>query len=111
MILKAADEIATYRVILELSQQMKALAIKGEWDALPEVEKERSVEIEKLGASNIENILSAQDVDEKSRLINEIIQCDTETKHLIQAWMNELSEILGSCDMARRLDSAYAGME
>lgn len=107
-VVNSQEIIATYEAVLALTRQMLEAARKNEWDDLATLEVKRFNLIERLMASDMNDLSDGQLNSKKAELIQNILAGDTETRTLAQAWMVELREILDSLGAEKKLKDAYS---
>jgi len=100
--------IATYEAVLAVTRQMLEAARKNEWDDLASLEQNRFSLIERLMASDMNDLSDGQLNARKAELIQSILANDTETRTLTQAWMGELRQIIDSLGAEKKLKDAYS---
>lgn len=106
-VVNSQEVIATYEAVLAITLQMLEAARKGEWDDLATLEKGRFNHIEKLMASDMNDLSDVRLNGRKAELIQSILTGDGETRTLAQAWMVEMREILDSLGAEKKLKGAY----
>lgn len=82
----------SYRSLLELSQEMLALARQQDWDALPAAERRRAALLASIPAQ-----LPARHAPEAAAiggLIRQIQACDREILEHVQPWMADAGKLL-----------------
>ena len=107
-VVNSQEIIATYEVVLALTRQMLEAARMNEWDDLAALEVKRFNLIEKLMASDMNDLSDAQLNRRKAELIQNILANDTETRALAEAWMGELRQIMDSLGAEKKLKDAYS---
>ena len=96
-----------YERALELTRAMLDAAQKADWDRLVQVEKERSIHIERIKALDPVPARDGNSRERKREIILEILQGDERIQSLTQDWMHELREVLGSISVEQRLTRSY----
>ncbi len=105
--MKMADIAACYAEILATSELMLEAAKKGEWDELIALEGRRDVLLAHL--QTLDFSLATDDLSRERQLalIKQILDCDLETKSLVECWQGEIRIILNSVGTERKLKDAY----
>ncbi len=85
----AAQIIANYASLAALTGQMRAAALRGEWDTLISIEQERSKLVATLKPLDAAAQLDEAALRSKDQLISEILAGDAEIHKLTQTWMSE----------------------
>jgi flagellar protein FliT len=105
--MKGPDITACYAEILATSRLMLEAAKKGEWDELIALEGRRDAQVAQLQTFDLS--LDADDLlrERQLALIKQILDCDLETKSLVERWQGEIRIILNSVGTERKLKDAY----
>lgn len=102
----AAEMLAAYRQIREITAQMLAAAQAGDWEALVNLEIGRKAWVERVSASSVSpGALAA----EKDACIRFVLETDQQIMTLTRAWMGEMEEMLAAVRAQRKLERAYHG--
>ena len=96
-----------YERALQSTRAMLTAAQKGDWDALVQHEKERSVLIDRLQREDADPGANAASRARKRDLIATMLELDQQIQLLTQDWMHELREVLGSVKAEQRLNRTY----
>jgi len=100
--------LAGYQSLLENARLLNAVAQEGRWDDLPDLDNARQLIQRKLIKID-QTGNKAASVEQIRIMIHAIIECDEQTKSLILAWQNEITQLLGSIDNERKLSHVYRG--
>ncbi len=87
-----AKELEVYESICTLSEQMLAVAQKGDWDFIASIDKEREGLIRQVRNMTKESRLGNEESRRKVDLIQRILSADSETKACVQARMKLLQK-------------------
>lgn len=79
------------------------LAENEKWDELIEVEKERAQALVQIS----EVVTTTTTETDLAELIQKIITTDAKTQVLVNAWMSELTALMGSMQSQRKLQQVY----
>jgi len=107
-VVNSQDIIANYEAVLALTHQMLETARKNEWDDLATLEVKRFNQVEKLMASDMNDLSDGQLNSRKAELIQNILASDAETRTLAQVWMVELRQIIDSLGAEKKLKDVYS---
>ncbi|MEG1466581.1 MAG: flagella biosynthesis regulatory protein FliT [Hafnia sp.] len=96
-----------YRHILSLSESMLELAKRSEWDSLVKLEMEYLQAVAKttelMPISEVDSAMQA----ELRRILAKILDNEAEIKRLLQARMDELSQIIGKTSRQQAVTHTY----
>lgn len=98
-----------YERIAALTAAMLAAARRGEWDELLQLEAECKAVFAALVAAPATAALPPAVARRKAELIQQVLADDAEIRHLVEPWMAELGQWLGSARSSHRLHDAYTG--
>jgi hypothetical protein len=96
-----------YERALQCTRAMLTAAQKGDWDALVQSEKERSILVDRLQREDADPGAHAASRGRKRELITTMLELDQQIQLLTQDWMHELREVLGSIKAEQRLNRTY----
>lgn len=99
-------QLAAYRCLLDNARAMLKAARDERWDDLPAMDAERQDCFSRVVKADLVSTKPA-DAAARIELIQNILECDEQTRTLVKAWQNEMAEVLGSMDNARRLADVY----
>ena len=101
-------QLTAYRSLLENARAMLLAAREERWDDLSVLDMERERCLSQAMTSDLVSTQPA-DIENRTVLIQSILDCDEQTKTLVRAWQSELSEVLGSLGNEQKLADAYRG--
>ncbi|MFS2220935.1 flagella biosynthesis regulatory protein FliT [Pantoea sp. B65] len=96
-----------YQQLLRISQSMLNLASEGKWDALIEMEVHYLSVVEKLAQSTEKTPISAHALEQLRPVLRHILDNEAEVKSLLQARMDELSQLITQSTRQKSVNSAY----
>ena len=101
--------LALYQKILDDSRTMLDMAKQEEWDALVdrEMERRKQVVVLRTKLESQPEALSPAAMEQAQNLVKETLALDEETRRLVNVWMLELDQKLGSINTSRRLQNTY----
>lgn len=99
--------IDRYRALCELSRRILMLAQAHAWDELIASEAEYALELDRIRGLDRAQVLSAHDRVEKRALLETILKQDSETRQLLDARRDALSQLIGSSRRQQALSKAY----
>lgn len=99
-------QLAAYRGLLDNARAMLQAAREERWDDLTELDEARNEALARVLEADLVSTRPA-DIAAQTEIIQGILDCDEQTKHLVQAWRTELSELLSSMDNERKLANVY----
>jgi flagellar protein FliT len=88
--MSVAQVIANYEALAALTGQMREAALRGEWDPLVDIERQRGELVAAMQSLDAEVRLDKAASRRKAQLINEVLAHDAEIRTLVEAWMSEL---------------------
>ncbi|OIQ85410.1 flagellar protein FliT [mine drainage metagenome] len=99
-------QLTAYHRLFENARAMLKAGREARWDDLTQLEAEREGYLSEVRQAVV---ISTKPSDIKAcmELIQSILECDEQTKTLLRSRQDELSEVLGSMDNARKLKNAY----
>lgn len=96
-----------YRNILSISESMLDLAKRSEWDSLVKLEMEYLQAVAKttelMPISEVDSVMQT----ELRRVLAKILDNEAEIKRLLQARMDELSQIIGKTSRQQAVTNTY----
>jgi hypothetical protein len=101
------EQLADYRRLLQNAKAMHQAASEERWEDLIDMQVLRDQCVAALRRSTTAPIPPLE-VDERNNLIRAVLQCDEQTKLLVQSRQQDLSEMLGSMGNERKLTDAYS---
>ena len=101
-----ASQLSAYRGLLDNARAMLQAAREERWDDLSQLDDARTEALAKVLEADLVSTRPA-DIAAQTEIIQGILDCDEQTKHLVHAWREELSERLGSMDNERKLANVY----
>jgi flagellar protein FliT len=104
---KAQGVLPAYERALELTRGMLDAAQKGDWDRLVELEKERSVHVDRIRDLDPDPSREESARERKREIVLAMLQTDERIQVLTQDWMHELREVLSSISAEQRLARTY----
>lgn len=105
------ETIMTYKAILATTKKMLTVARNNQWDELIALEKECRILTEKLMDSNPEPILDEGLLQDKIKMIHEILGDDAQIKAITQPWMEKLQYMIYSADLSQKLERSYQSFD
>ncbi len=101
--------LSLYQKILDDSRTMLDMAKQEEWDALVdrEMERRKQVVVLRTKLESQPEALSPGAMEQAQNLVKETLALDEETRRLVNVWMLELDQKLGSINTSRRLQNTY----
>ena len=108
--------IALYESVADISGQMLAAARNSDWEALGTLESDCASQVGTLESAEEMGVraqFSRKWVSDphfllrKRTLIEKILADDREIRHLTEAWMAQLSNLLNQAKLERQLTMAY----
>ena len=103
----APQLITVYQELLDLSHGMLRLAADGEWDDLITKEVDYVSAVQTLARSTEAAPPSSQLQDQLRPVLRHILDNESEVRRLLQARMDELSQLIGQSTMQKSVMSAY----
>ncbi len=105
----AIPSCAAYERIAQLTSEMLAAARCQQWEQL--------IELEHVCRNAFAGLVDASDAapatpevtQRKAALIRQVIANDAEIRSLVEPWIAELGQWLGTADRSQRLHDAYNG--
>jgi flagellar protein FliT len=85
-----------YEAIERASNEMLQAARSGDWNEVVRIEGACAVLISKLRSASEGTTLNADQVKRKSRIMQRILINDAEIRHLVEPWLEEVDNMLGS---------------
>lgn len=101
--------IAIYENVAGISSQMLAAARDSDWDKLALLELACSEQITILKRESQQMPLTAEQRGQKVRVIQAILENDRRIRDLTDPWMSQLSTLMQSTSIERKLNRAYGG--
>ena len=105
--MSAAEVIANYQTLANLTARMRETALLGDWNALVEMEQERGRVIAATKPLDATTELDDSARLQKNRLISGILAQDDEIRAAAQAWMAEFQAEMQSGQRQLRLLKEY----
>ncbi len=105
--MSAAEVIANYQTLANLTARMRETALLGDWDALVEMEQERGQVIAAIKPLDATTELDDNARQKKNHLISGILAQDDEIRAAAQAWMAEFQAEMQSGQRQLRLLKEY----
>ncbi|CNH10047.1 flagellar biosynthesis protein FliT [Yersinia aldovae] len=99
--------LSEYQQILTFSEQMLALAIEGNWDALVDLEMTYLKAIEGVAKITISSCSSSVLQELLRDKLKAILENEMEIKRLLQHRLDELSELVGQSTRQQSVNSTY----
>ncbi|WP_194270551.1 flagellar protein FliT [Glaciimonas soli] len=93
--------------MLLLTAKMLALANAGEWDAMSSVEAEFRACVEQLKTIVPSDNLSAEQLQYKKQMLQQILADDAQIRHLMMPEMTRLGDLLGYLRQRQNVNHAY----
>lgn len=99
-------QLTAYRCLLDNARAMLKAAREERWDDLSAMDAERQACISRVVQTDL---VSTRPSDAAARieLIQNILECDEQTRALVKAWQTDMADMLGSLDNSRKLADAY----
>jgi len=105
------ETLMTYEAILATTKKMLTAARNNQWNELVALEKECRMLAEKLIHNSPEPILDENLLQDKIRMIHEILGDDAQIKAITQPWMEKLQYMVNSVDLSQKLEQTYQPFE
>jgi hypothetical protein len=102
-----AQILSTYAAAWAITQRMLAAARDEEWDALIEISQDRENLLAQLMQAQPAPPTDPRQAAEMASLIRSILAADQQIQTLSRAWMGEISSVLNSVQVERKLLKAY----
>jgi len=102
--------IMNYESLSALTGQMRDAAMRGEWDKLVDLEKQRSQQVTVLEQMNEAIIQDESTRQRKLQLIEKILADDTEIRNRTETWMGQLKSVMQSNRQEQHLQQTYGGV-
>lgn len=99
-------QLTAYRCLLDNARAMLQAAREERWDDLPTMDAERQDCFSRVVQTDLVST-RLSDAAARIELIQNILECDEQTKTLVKAWQAEMANVLGSMDNSRKLADAY----
>lgn len=100
--------IDNYQHLSDITAQMRAAAVQGEWDQLAELELQCSQYVESMKQQDLAPIDESVRL-KKVALIKKILADDAEIRAQTEPWMAQLQRIIQSSRSEQRVKQAYSG--
>lgn len=100
------EQLTAYRRLLDNARAMLNAAREERWDDLSAMDVERQDCISRVVQTDLVSTRPS-DAAKRTELIQNILECDEQTKVLVKAWQTEMADVLGSMDNSRKLADAY----
>lgn len=104
------SQLAIYQQMSTLSAEMVEAARNGDWDRLIHLEKTVAGLRDTLmaqDAAGIRDASAAPEQEQKSRLIQRILEDDAEIRRHTEPWMEKVRQFLGGNAKRRQVEMAY----
>lgn len=102
-----SQTLITYNAILTTTGKMLIAAQNCEWDQLTRLEKECRQLTELLIKNDPEPILDEELLQEKVKIIHQILADDAQIKAITEPWLRKLEDMLKTKDRTYSLQQAY----
>lgn len=99
--------VSDYEALSILKDEMRALADRGEWDRLIELEQQCDTLVARLQANGELPVPDDATRLHQIRLIKKILADDEEIRQRTVAWMSQLERIMQSNRQELRINRAY----
>jgi len=103
--------LAEYEEIAALTRRMLEAARHSEWDRLVELERDCGCHFARLLDGSTVQPDDETYRNRKAALIRGILDDDAEIRLLVEPWLAQLSQLIGSTQQQTRLQSAYRSAE
>jgi flagellar protein FliT len=101
------SQIDLYQQMNALSARMVEAARANDWDQLIDLERNVAALRDTLMAEDGNEALAPDEVEQKRRLIQNILQDDAEVRRHTEPWMEHVRRFLGGDTRKRQVDQAY----
>ena len=98
--------IQNYQQLSDLTSQMRAAAVQGEWDQLVELEQQCSHHVEAMKQQDLAPIDESIRL-QKVALIHKILADDAAIREQTEPWMAQMQRIMQSSRSEQRVKQAY----
>jgi flagellar protein FliT len=99
--------LSLYETVADITGQMLAAARNGDWERLAALESNCASHVQALKNGEPREPLTGAVREQKVRIIKKILADDREIRNITQPWMTQLSALLNSTGMERKLSKAY----
>ena len=99
--------LAIHQQLLGLSQEMRRLAVAGEWDELIQKEVDYVSKVQQLAQSTGTAEVSGLLQNQLKPMLRQILDNESEVKRLLQARMTELAALVSQSSRQKSVLSAY----
>ena len=106
--MQGAQILAHYTEIAQLTRRMLEAARDSEWDRVVEIERSCSGLFARLFEAGDVQPDDPAFINRKAALIRGILDDDAKIRLLVEPWLAQLSQLIGSTSQQSRLNRAYA---
>lgn len=101
------SQIDLYQQMNALSARMVEAARANDWEQLIDLERDVAALRDTLMAEDGNDTLAPGEIEEKRRLIQNILQDDAEVRRHTEPWMEQVRRFLGGDVRKHQVDQAY----
>lgn len=105
--MSAPPVIDHYESLLAITLSMREAAAEGQWEALIDIERERSTLLGAIKQLAATTELDAACSQQKDALLKSILAADAQTEKFVKAWMDQLLALMQSTSQEMRLLKEY----
>lgn len=99
--------IFLYEAVAAITDQMLTAARNGDWDKLKALQARCASQVDELKTGEAPVPLTGAMRERKVAIIQKILADDREIRSIVDPWMTELSMLINSTGMKRKLHNAY----
>jgi flagellar protein FliT len=101
------SQIDLYQQMNALSARMVEAARANDWERLIDLERNVAALRDTLMAEDNNATLAPDEIEQKRRLIQNILQDDAEVRRYTEPWMEQVRQFLGGGKRKLQVDKAY----
>jgi flagellar protein FliT len=101
------EVIFLYEAVATITDQMLTAARSGDWDKLTALQARCVSQVDALKTDEAPVPLTGVVRERKVAIIQKILADDREIRNLVEPWMTELSMLINSTGIQRKLHNAY----
>jgi flagellar protein FliT len=105
--MNSQELLSIYENVAVITDQMLAAARAGDWDQLATLESHCAAQVEMLKAEERRPLLTDAVRERKVQIIQKILADDREIRNLTEPWMAQLSGLINSTGIERKLSNTY----
>lgn len=105
------EVISLYETVADISDKMLAAARNGDWEELIALEAHCASHVATLKAGEPPAPLTGTVRERKVQIIQKILSDDREIRNITEPWMANLSNLMNSAGVERKLNNAYGATQ